>query len=508
VSTITDLTSGRLLARNTIINLVSEAAPFLVALMTVPIVVRHVGVDRYGVLLLSIMAVGYFGIFDLGLGSAATKFMAEAAAAADTTAVRKWFWTSLYLTFACGFVATMMIAALAPWLVRLLKIPAAIRPEALHAFYVLAASMPLVISGGTLNSALSAYQRFDLINLVRVPSGIYSYLAPLLVLIFSHSIAWIVTAVVAGRVASWLVNAFQCLRVVPSLLSDATPRSEAIGPMLGFGGWITVSAVFGPIMVYFDRFLIGAMLSAAAVTYYSVPFQVIGKVQVLPAAMSGVVFAAFSGCFELNPARCAIIFERATRYTFLVLFGPILLVMALAPEGLTLWMGANFATHSASVLRWLAIGSFINCLAWTPYFLLQAAHRPDLPAKLHVAEVPLYLALLWWMLPRYGVEGAAIVWTLRVTADMAVLYLATRLILPQARDSIAWIAKAAVLTLAVFAMAAIQMSLETKILFLVASIGAFGALAWTMMLGSAEREMVRSRARAILPVLNAVADHG
>ncbi|MGA3229657.1 MAG: oligosaccharide flippase family protein, partial [Candidatus Binatus sp.] len=79
----TNLTSGRLLARNTIINLAGEVAPSLVALLAIPLVIRVLGVDRYGVLTLSIMVVGYFGLFDFGLGRAATKFIAAAAASSD-----------------------------------------------------------------------------------------------------------------------------------------------------------------------------------------------------------------------------------------------------------------------------------------------------------------------------------------------------------------------------------------------------------------------------------------
>jgi O-antigen/teichoic acid export membrane protein len=92
-----DLTSGWLLARNTMLNLLSEVLPFLVAIFAIPMLVRGLGIDRYGVLTLSMMVVGYFGLFDLGLGRAATKFIAEAAASGDNSKIPALFWTSLYL---------------------------------------------------------------------------------------------------------------------------------------------------------------------------------------------------------------------------------------------------------------------------------------------------------------------------------------------------------------------------------------------------------------------------
>lgn len=474
------------------INLAGEVAPFLVALVALPIVIRALGVDRYGVLTLSMMVVGYFGLFDLGLGRAATKFIAEAVASSEQEKIPDLFWTSLFLMLAFGAAGSVLVAALAPWLVYdVLKIPSRLRPESLHAFYLLALSMPFVISGGSLGGTLSALQRFDLINAVRVPSGIFSYVGPLLVLPFSHSLGWLVAMVVAVRLAGWFATLWLCFRAVPALRREIHPRSAAVRPMVSFGSWITVSTVIGPIMAYFDRFLIGAMLSMAAVAYYAVPFQVAGKLGVVSGAMEGVIFAAFSGSFARNPARATLIFERATRYTLLALFVPVLLLVALAPEGLAVWLGHPFAAHSAGVLRWLAVGTFVNCLASAPYGLVQAAHRPDLTAKLHVAEVPFYLALLWWMLPRYGIVGAAIAWTARVTVEIVFLLIIAHGLLPLAAPAINRLAKMAALALVVLGLGALPMDLAAKGLFLAGALGSFALLSWTVLLDSNEKAVVR-----------------
>jgi O-antigen/teichoic acid export membrane protein len=491
-----NLTSGRLLARNTIINLASEAAPFLVALFAIPALVHGLGVERYGVLTLSMMVVGYFGLFDFGLGRAATKFIAEAAASGDHSDIPGLFWTSLYLMLVFGTAGAILLAALAPWLVlNVLRIPPAFQPESVHAFYLLAFAMPIVISGGSLDGTLSAYQRFDLINVVRVPSGIFAYVGPLMVLPFSHSIAWMVAAMVVGRLASWSVNFALCLRIAPALRHVLRPNRDTVRLMLSFGGWVAVSGLIGPIMSYFDRFLIGAMLSVAAVSYYTVPFQITGKLGILPGAMGGVVFAAFSSSFTHDPARIALIFERATRYTLLALFAPVLLLVALASEILSLWLGAGFAAHSAGVLRLLAVATFVNCLAWTPYVLIQTAHRPDLTAKLHVAEVPFYVAFLWWVLPRYGVEGAAVAWLARASLDVILLFVAAWRLMPRANAAITRIAKFTSAALLVFALCAVPMALPAKTLCLTGVVALFALACWTVLLEPEEKKLARGYLR-------------
>jgi O-antigen/teichoic acid export membrane protein len=75
------------------------------------------------------------------------------------------------------------------------------------------------------------------------------------------------------------------------------------------------------------------------------------------------------------------------------------------------------------VLRWLAVGVFINCFARLPFAALQAAGRPDLTAKLHLGELPVYLLALWSLTTAYGIVGTAAAWTLRIVADTLLLYL-------------------------------------------------------------------------------------
>lgn len=99
-----------------------------------------------------------------------------------------------------------------------------------------------------------------------------------------------------------------------------------------------------------------------------------------------------------------------------------LIVAALAHPALALWLGAEFATRSTRVLQVLAYGVLANGLAAIPFAYIQGAGRARLTATLHVIELPLYLVALVWLTASLGIFGTALVWTIRVTADMAVLY--------------------------------------------------------------------------------------
>jgi len=105
----------------------------------------------------------------------------------------------------------------------------------------------------------------------------------------------------------------------------------------------------------------------------------------------------------------------------LLLFPVVLVVVALAPEGMGWWLGVDFSRYSAPVLRCLAIGIFMNSVAQVFATLVQGVGRPDLTAKLHALELPIYLPILFWSIHHYGIVGAAFAWTGRVGFDGVLL---------------------------------------------------------------------------------------
>src|SRR5439155_14462406 len=219
---------------------------------------------------------------------------------------------------------------------------------------------------------------------------------PLRVLPFSRSVVPVVGTLVAGRIAAWAAHSLLCLRVLPELGQSVAWERSAASPLLRFGGWMMVTNVVSPLLVTLDRFLIVALVSVTAVAYYGTPFEVVIKFLLLPSALMGVMFPAFSASFAHDSERTAILFRRCAKSLFLVLFPVMLCTVALAQDGLKLWLGSEFAQHGFRVLQILAVGVFINSLANVPFAFLQGVGRPDLSATLHLIELPVYLRLLWW----------------------------------------------------------------------------------------------------------------
>lgn len=409
--------------KNVFYNLVGQILPLAAGLVSVPIIIGALGTERFGIISISWMIVGYFSLFDLGIGRALTQAVAGKIGKGRLDEIPAIFWTSLAFMAVLAVGGSLLVMLFADALTgSVLKISAPLRKEALHSFYVLSLSIPSVIISSALSGFLSAYHRFDILNAVRVPMSLAMLVAPLAVIPFTRDLVVIIALMTSIRFIFCWIYYRCCLVIEPRLGMSAVLDAATLRPLLKFGGWLTVSNIVGPIMVSFDRFVIGALLSVTSVAYYATPYEVITKLWVVPTAVNGVTFPLYAASYDRDEEFVGKIFSRSLMAIFFLLYPAILLVITFSHDGMAFWINEEFARHSYRVLQWLAVGVFLNCLAQVPYTLIQGSNSPDITCKLHVAELAVYIPLLFALIGRLGIEGAAIAWFLRTAVDTALLF--------------------------------------------------------------------------------------
>jgi O-antigen/teichoic acid export membrane protein len=487
------LTSGRLLARNAVGNLATQCAPMAVALVTIPVLIEGIGRDRFGVLTLAWIILGYFSLFDLGLGRALTRLVAEKLGMGAEQCVPPLVGTALALMMGLGLLGTGLVGLISPWLVRdALRIGEPLQSESIGAFLLMAALLPFTIGIGGLRGVLEAHQQFRSINLVRMATGIFTLAGPLLVLPFTRSLVAIVGVVAAGKLVSWVIHLALCIRTVPWMRRGSALRLDLVRPLVSFGGWMTVANIINPIMVQMDRFLIGSLLSAAAVAYYTTPFELVTKYWFISNSVLGVMFPAFATSFVQDRGRTSLIFGRGVKYVFLILFPLVLGTIVLAHELLTLWLGADFALQSTRVLQCLAVGVFLNGLAQVASALLQGVGRPELTALLHVIELPFYLVSAWLFIRAHGSEGAALAWTARTALDLVFFLAAACWVLPAGAATVRRLAWALGLACPIFAVGALPAGIAYRAPFLLLVLVTATIVTWRLALAPDEKASILS----------------
>jgi len=485
--------------RNVLWNFAGHLAPLLGAVIAAPLLISGLGLERFGILMIAWMVIGYFSLFDMGLARALTKLVAERLERGRDNENPGLIWTALAMLLALGLAGAMCLWLLSPWLAgEVLNIPSDLTAEAVASLYYLAASVPLVVLTAGLRALLDAHHRFDIANIIRIPSGLWLTLSPLAVLPFSNRLDHLVLVLITGRVLFLFVHLVVYARIRPGFLASFTLEPQLTRLLLSFGGWVAVSNIVGPIMMYFDRFVIGALMTMTAVAYYTTPYEVVVKLAIVPDAICSVLFPAFAAALATNRARAGKLFDQGEKAIFILIVPLVLIFSTLAYDGLSLWIDESFAQESYRIAQWLCAGILTSAAASIPITVIQASGRPDLTAKLHLVELPFYVVMLFLLTKTFGVQGAAAAWAIRAAIDMAALLLIARRLIPALKHVTTRAFKHLAFGLTVLAAGTMLPNLPARLVFFAVALPAFAAFAWRFTLESEERDFALTRLKPLL----------
>ena len=419
--------SGRVLARNSVLNFIGQSIPLVIGFSAMPFIIRGLGTERFGLLSLIWIVLGYFTIFDLGLGRATTKYVAEALGKGNTKEAAQMLWSTVTIQAIVGIVGALLVVLITPSLVQnILKITPALHIEAKHSFYTLAMSVPVILISTSFSGVLAAAQRFDLINAVKIPSSIATYIVPLIGGQLGWQLPFIIGLLIMVKALALVTFAVLSMLHIPDMKKPRLVQRHVLPKLLIFGGWITVSAVLAPSIRYLDRFIIGSIISIASVAYYTTPFDILQRLWIIPTSIVLTLFPAFSTLSGIGyHQRTRELFFSSMKYLMAVSTPIIIVLIFFARQILSTWLGADFMQNSLVPFQILAIGALIGIVAPLTGAILEGYGRPDIVAKVYLINAPLNLLLVWYLTKTLGLAGAAITAAVRTCIETIVLILLT-----------------------------------------------------------------------------------
>ncbi|MEO6331377.1 MAG: oligosaccharide flippase family protein [Gemmatimonadaceae bacterium] len=414
--------SSHRVARNSGLYFLSLALPALAALFLVPVTVRSLGPARFGLLALAWAVAESAGMFDLGLARTTVRFVADAFARGGDR-LREIVLGSVVSQLIFGLVAGVVLFAAAPVLAQdVFKIPASAAGEATAMFRALAFQIPVLLAAAALRATLEGAQRFDLSTALRIPGSLASVAIPAFASAAGFSLPAIVWQLFTVRLALLLLSAVVVSRtLLPG--SWALPKGlRTIRELFGYSGWVAVSTALGPALGSAERFITGAVVGIAGLGYYTGAAEGATRFLMIPATAFAALLPALAHTEASARRERALAATGAARRQLAALLFPLCLTLFIfAPDILSLWLGPAFGVAAGDALRILSVGVFLGGLAHLPLALLYGAGRPDLPAKIHLAEVVVYLPFVYLLVKGWGITGAGLAWATRCAADL-VLY--------------------------------------------------------------------------------------
>lgn len=403
------------LIKNSWLNILGLAVPSLVAIPSMGFMARVLDREIFGLLTLAIAFLGYSVVFDGGISRSVIR---EVSIYRDNRAeLLNIIGSAIRVSLGLGFFFAALFIAFSETIIGWLNVTEIHRRDAIEGFWYLAPCVPVVLLNSVLMALLEGKEKFRSVNLIRSLGFSFVFLIPLLLIPFSDTFTVMAQGLLVARTLMLFMTYglfYLDIRSHPVAFSQ-----ETFERLYKFGGWLTISNVIGPVMEYFDRFIIASARGSAVVVYYNAPAEMTARLLSVPGALSRSLFPAIS---HREPEEVRALVLRAAGYQLVVVAAISSFVLLFSHDILRLWLGNDFALRSRDILMWLMAGFFFNGLATIPFTYLQALGNSRLTAMIHLAEIGPYLILIFTLTSQFGLVGGAVAWSTRATIDCLLMY--------------------------------------------------------------------------------------
>ncbi|MFC0350953.1 flippase [Undibacterium danionis] len=422
------------LRKNTIWNLIGSGSPLLGAAVCIPYTLQQLGVEGFGVLTLIWALIGYFSLFDFGTGRALTYEVSKILSESDknlSTSIAEVLKAGLLLTLITGLLGCGIIFVFSPKLAESwLKISPAWQENTKFALQITAIGViPATLTSG-LRGAMEGLGQFKESNLYKTLLGLCMFALPAIAIHFHGvSLSKIAFYLVSARAVIMIACIVQLRAYFIAPLAKTDSNSNAVWPLKGkfaqlfsFGFWVTVTGIVSPLMVFGDRFFISAMLGADKLSVYAIPQEGLMRVLMVPTAICGALLPIFTS--SKITTQLVDVYQINYRRMVKIMASLCILAAILVFPVLSLWISREFAESASIIAFILILGTFINGIALVPYTLLHSMGKTKITAQFHIAELFIYIAIMYVFTQHFGLYGAAIAWVIRVYIDWVLLHFA------------------------------------------------------------------------------------
>jgi O-antigen/teichoic acid export membrane protein len=395
--------------------------PLLAGFLTVPFTVKHFGVEVVGFIAICWLMVGYSGIFDLGLSRSMTQMVSSLLPSLNYNGIRKYFWTTFIMSFLFSLLITILIYHFSSDIIYLFNISNHLADIGVESFKLLSFSVPFILLTSVLIGFLTSYNSFNTINIIKIPIGIFMMLAPVISYYLNLGVIGIIYILLITRVLNFICYFFIIFSKY-TFLRKIDVSLYGLKNLLNQGLWMTLSNIISPLIVNFDRFVLGSIISVQAVAYYSTVYDIVSKLHIIPTTFVTVLFPLFAYNSSFNDKTKNSLLIGKYLFVVILISSPIIFITDIwAFDLISIWINPDFANKSYKIAMILLIGVLWNTLAQIPFTFLQANGNSSKTALFHIIELIIFLPILYFLIVKFGIVGAAIAWSFRVILDFILL---------------------------------------------------------------------------------------
>jgi O-antigen/teichoic acid export membrane protein len=403
-------------AKNSVYNTVSFLWPLALAFFTTPFMVGKLGQEYYGILALITSFVGFFGLLDFGVAPSIVKYVAELSTKGNYRGLSKIFSAATIFYVIVGILGAILIATIAPYYIQSTLKSTNVSFNLVYKLFLIAGL------GFFINMLLSAFsaipnalQRFDITSKVGLVTSTVSALGNVTLLFLGFGITSIVIFTLVIATVNLLVYAVINKKLIPNISLFTAPDRESFKVIFQFGGFAFLATISGLIISQLDRLILGSFLGPAAVTYYVIPGNLTVKILNLVNAICSIIFPLSAALIAKKATKdLHKLYKRSFRLVIYLLLFICVPALFFANKFLLYWLGQDFATNSTVVFVVLILTYAISTFHVVPFLLAFGANKPKYSAMYALITAVLNVILMWLLIPRFGINGAAYAYLIAV----------------------------------------------------------------------------------------------
>ena len=389
---------------------VSKGVLVLVSVISIPVVIRYLGAERFGIWTTISGSLAMLLVLDFGVANSLTNFISEGYARDDREHASRYGSTAIFLMMAIALLLGIISWLIWPHLDWFAIFHLSSRSESSEVSHAVAAALAIFLIDLPARLSvkiLGGYQEVKTANIFAI-LGSVGNLITILVLVRFHAG---LTALVAGTALALVGADVVCLTWLISFHKPwHRPRIShfdrfAARRMMQLGTEFFILQIAGLIVFNSDNFIVAHYLGPAQVAPYSIAWRFVGYAAVLQTLLTPALWPAFSEAFEKGDlAWVRTTFRRTTWVTMGTSFGFTVLFALFGKWLIRIWATQSAVPGETLILLmcvWVLISTFMNNTA----IVLASRGKTRAQAWLSIAAAALNLVLSIWMVRRIGSEG-------------------------------------------------------------------------------------------------------
>lgn len=431
-----------LVRRNIVANVLGKGASALFTLIFVPLHLKYLGVEAYGLVGFYAAIQTMFLLIDMGFSGAFTREIARLSVSPDKAQEMR----DLCRTFEIGF---LLIGSIAAFLIVVLAQPIAsywVNPENISSSTVAAAIGLMGISIGLqfpfmiYQGGLLGLQRQSILSGLNIVAGLLRGLGGLLVLMYvdpsiSAFFGWQVVVSIfqffSGRFFAW--------QSLPHSLNPNRINVGLIIPLWRFAVGMAGIAVCSMILMQADKLILSRMITLEQFGYYSLASMAAGIPFMLASPINNAVYPRLTQLVALEQvSELAFFYHRACQITAVLVIPAGLFLAIFSNEFMLFWTGnPTVAQNTYLFVSVLALGSMLLAIMYIPYALQLAFSWTKLALHFNILSIIILVPSMIWLTKIYGAIGACFVWLiLNAAYVLGMIQLMHKRILPN--EKLVW----------------------------------------------------------------------